>query len=111
MADSPLLDAQGFTRNLEVAYRQMWQTWCARTESAMQTIDEALKAAVELHRAGNVERAASMYRQILEGSPRHAPTLHLLGTANFQLGQYQLAAEQLHAAICIDGAGPNITPC
>ncbi len=29
MADSPLLDFAGFTRNLETAYRQMWRTWCA----------------------------------------------------------------------------------
>jgi protein O-GlcNAc transferase len=30
MADSPLLDFEGFTRNLEGAYRQMWRTWCAQ---------------------------------------------------------------------------------
>ncbi len=29
MADSALLDPQGFTRNLERAYRQMWHTWCS----------------------------------------------------------------------------------
>jgi predicted O-linked N-acetylglucosamine transferase (SPINDLY family) len=29
MADSPLLDFVGFTRNLEAAYRQMWTHWCA----------------------------------------------------------------------------------
>lgn len=29
MAASPLLDFAGFTRNLEQAYRQMWQRWCA----------------------------------------------------------------------------------
>ncbi len=73
----------------------------------MQTINEALTTAVELHRAGDVERAASIYRQILEANPRHAQTLHLLGTANFQLGQYQLAAEQLSAAIRIDGQRPE----
>lgn len=28
MLASPLLDAVGFTRNLEVAYRQMWIQWC-----------------------------------------------------------------------------------
>ena len=28
MAASPLVDAAGFTRNLEQAYRRMWQTWC-----------------------------------------------------------------------------------
>jgi predicted O-linked N-acetylglucosamine transferase (SPINDLY family) len=29
MAGSALLDAAGFTRNLEAAYRQMWHKWCA----------------------------------------------------------------------------------
>ena len=42
-----------------------------------------------------------------QSNPRHAPTLHLLGTANFQLGQYQLAVEQLRAAIRIDGKRPE----
>ncbi len=73
----------------------------------MQTINEALQAAVELHRAGEVERAAILYRKILESNPRHAQTLHLLGTASFQLGQYQLAVEQLGAAIRIDSKRPE----
>jgi predicted O-linked N-acetylglucosamine transferase (SPINDLY family) len=29
LGQSRLLDGQGFTRNLEAAYRHMWQTWCA----------------------------------------------------------------------------------
>jgi len=29
MAGSPLLDVIGFTRNLEVAYREMWARWCS----------------------------------------------------------------------------------
>jgi predicted O-linked N-acetylglucosamine transferase (SPINDLY family) len=29
MRASPLLDAVGFTRNLEAAYRRMWCDWCA----------------------------------------------------------------------------------
>ncbi len=28
MQDSPLVDAAGFTRNLESAYRRMWSEWC-----------------------------------------------------------------------------------
>ena len=28
-AGSALLDAAGFTRSLEAAYRQMWHKWCA----------------------------------------------------------------------------------
>jgi predicted O-linked N-acetylglucosamine transferase (SPINDLY family) len=30
MQASPLLDATGFTRNLEAAYRNMWRAWCER---------------------------------------------------------------------------------
>jgi len=25
---SPLMDAPGFTRDIEAGYRQMWRTWC-----------------------------------------------------------------------------------
>jgi predicted O-linked N-acetylglucosamine transferase (SPINDLY family) len=30
MKNSVLMDAPRFTRNVEAAYRSMWQTWCAR---------------------------------------------------------------------------------
>jgi predicted O-linked N-acetylglucosamine transferase (SPINDLY family) len=30
MLSSPLCDAKGFTRGIEGAYRQMWQTWCEK---------------------------------------------------------------------------------
>lgn len=29
MEDSPLMDADRFVRNLETAYREMWETWCS----------------------------------------------------------------------------------
>jgi predicted O-linked N-acetylglucosamine transferase (SPINDLY family) len=28
LAASPLVDAPGFTRNLQTAYREMWHAWC-----------------------------------------------------------------------------------
>lgn len=34
MARSPLMDAPRFARNLEAAYRAMWERWCARSASA-----------------------------------------------------------------------------
>ena len=33
MRSSPITDGKRYTRNLEVAYRQMWQRWCADTTS------------------------------------------------------------------------------
>jgi len=33
-ADSPLLDHRGFTRHLEAAYREMWESWCATQQRA-----------------------------------------------------------------------------
>jgi len=33
MAACPLLDAAGFTANLEAEYRRMWQRWCAQSVS------------------------------------------------------------------------------
>ena len=32
MARSPLMDANGFTRSLEAAYRKMWQRWCSSAQ-------------------------------------------------------------------------------
>jgi predicted O-linked N-acetylglucosamine transferase (SPINDLY family) len=36
MLGSPLLDFEAFTRNLEAAYRQMWDTWCRTTSEASE---------------------------------------------------------------------------
>ena len=34
MAASPLCDAYVFTRNLEAAYRTMWENWCRKASQA-----------------------------------------------------------------------------
>jgi predicted O-linked N-acetylglucosamine transferase (SPINDLY family) len=32
MRRSPMMDCEGFTRDIETAYRDMWQTWCAQQQ-------------------------------------------------------------------------------
>ncbi len=34
MQDSPLMNAEQFTRGIEAAYRQMWRTWCSDVSSS-----------------------------------------------------------------------------
>jgi len=36
MARSPLMDATGFTRSLEAAYRKMWKRWCDQNQNQHQ---------------------------------------------------------------------------
>ena len=38
MQASPLMDATGFARQVEAAYRQMWRDWCARQPAAGQPV-------------------------------------------------------------------------
>jgi predicted O-linked N-acetylglucosamine transferase (SPINDLY family) len=39
MEKSPLMDAQGFARDIETAYRDMWRKWCGSTQISKLTRD------------------------------------------------------------------------
>ncbi len=53
------------------------------------------------HRAGQLNEAATIYRQILEIDARHADSLHLLGLIANQDGRHAAAAEMIRQAIQI----------
>ncbi|MFO8032565.1 MAG: tetratricopeptide repeat protein [Desulfohalobiaceae bacterium] len=50
-----------------------------------------LKQALSLHRQGEIDRARSLYEQILEQEPGHAQALHMLGLIHYQGGDPERA--------------------
>jgi tetratricopeptide (TPR) repeat protein len=60
--------------------------------------------AVAHHRAGRLQQAADLYRQILAEQPRHADSLHLLGLVAYKTGRLEEAAGLIADAIQQDSA-------
>jgi tetratricopeptide (TPR) repeat protein len=65
---------------------------------------QALDRALGLHRAGRLNEAEGLYRQILAREPNHAESLHLLGVIAHQGGHNEVAIDLIGKAIaCNDG--------
>jgi tetratricopeptide (TPR) repeat protein len=62
---------------------------------------EAYAAALLHHRAGRLDDAERLYRQVLAADPRHADSLHLLGVLASQMGRNDDAADLINQAIAI----------
>lgn len=67
--------------------------------AAVTTVATLLGRAIAAHQAGDVERAARMYRDVLAVEPGHAQASHLLGFALLQLGAPAEAVPLLSAAL------------
>ena len=61
----------------------------------------SMARAVDLHRAGQLDAAASIYREILERSPRDFDANHMLGVIALQQGQFETARGLLDLAVSI----------
>jgi tetratricopeptide (TPR) repeat protein/SAM-dependent methyltransferase len=57
---------------------------------------------VRLHRGGQLEQAAALYRQVLTADPNSADALHLLGMVALQQDQAKTAAELIRKAIALN---------
>lgn len=64
--------------------------------------DRPFEPALELHRAGDHDAAATLYRQVLEAQPDHADSLRLLGVIECQRGNHAAAVLLLQAALKVD---------
>jgi predicted O-linked N-acetylglucosamine transferase (SPINDLY family) len=97
MEKSPLMDAPRFARNVEAAYREMWQRYCARRNS-----HQFVQKAMQHHQVGRLKEAEELYLRILEQSPDNSKVLHLRGVLAGQSRQFDLAIESIQKAIEID---------
>ena len=78
-----------------------------RRQSAMisLSVDEALKLAVEAHKAGDLHKADQFYTAILKFQPRHPDANHNLGVVAVQIGQIKKAMPFFEIALEVN---PNI---
>ncbi|NNF99200.1 MAG: tetratricopeptide repeat protein [Desulfobacteraceae bacterium] len=66
------------------------------------TINSLLKKAVGLHKAGNLQKALSVYQTILNARADHPDALHLSGLIAHQCGDHEKAQSLIRAAIRIN---------
>lgn len=64
-------------------------------------LDQILQEAIQHHHAGRLQKAESLYRQILQHNPRHAQALHLLGVLATQAQRLDLAVDFIRQAIAV----------
>jgi predicted O-linked N-acetylglucosamine transferase (SPINDLY family) len=67
-----------------------------------QTADAAFRAALELRRRGEAERADALCVQLLETDPRHASAYHLRGLMALERGALMRGIELIERALAID---------
>jgi tetratricopeptide (TPR) repeat protein len=65
----------------------------------MATITEMLENAAEHHRAGKLQDAEQLYKQVLRDDPRNPVALYLLGTVARQTGRNELAIDYIGQAL------------
>jgi protein O-GlcNAc transferase len=65
------------------------------------TIEQTFELAVQQHRAGQLPRAETLYREILARQPGHFGAMHLLGVVAHQVGQFDLAVNLISRAIAL----------
>src|SRR3954468_10010464 len=69
---------------------------------AKLTIQQAMQMAVAHHQAGRLDRAETLYRQVLSYAPDYPDALHLLGVLASQNGESDAAIALIQRAIAGD---------
>jgi predicted Zn-dependent protease len=74
----------------------------------MSTTVESLKAALAHRRAGRLDEAERIGRQILEAEPQNTHALQLLGALAHDRGRHAAAADYLTRATMFDASEPAV---
>jgi tetratricopeptide (TPR) repeat protein len=70
-----------------------------RRASAKGGSADLLRDAVRFHKAGELDRAATLYQRVLKQAPRQPDALHLLGVIRHQQGDQRRALELIAGAL------------
>jgi tetratricopeptide (TPR) repeat protein len=73
----------------------------------MQSVDDLLEKALQLHTGGQLGEAEQLYRQVLRLAPEDPDALHLLGALMAQQGNAVVALDLIDRAIQIDPTCPD----
>src|SRR5271166_5960672 len=68
------------------------------------TIEQAFQLAFDHHRAGRLQDAEGIYRQIVAAQPDHFNAVHLLGALAFQVGSLEESQDLLQRAMRLNPA-------
>jgi tetratricopeptide (TPR) repeat protein len=74
----------------------------------LPTIEQRLKAAFDLQRAGRLDEAESLHRGILQESPDNAQALFYLGLLVHQMGRHPEAIDLLSRCLAVHGPDPVV---
>jgi len=75
--------------------------------ASVDLLPQSLEDAIALHREGQLDSAAAIYRKLLAFEPRNADALHLLGLIELQTSNPQEAALLIKKAIKINSSVAN----
>jgi len=88
-AASPLCDAEGLAREMEAAYRKLWDTWREGDAATLR----------RLYEAGDLHCAHALAERMLDCNPEDAFALHVLGLLEFSGGDAPSASALLQRSI------------
>ena len=90
-AASPLRDPVGLAREVEAAYRGLWQTWCDSDAPGMR----------QLLATGDFDGASRLAQIALAADPDDVAALHALGLARFSQGDAAAGIALLQRSVAI----------